>query len=43
MARAHIVKSNPLTDEQIAMGDMNDDGMVDIIDVVIMRNKIVNG
>ena len=43
MARAHVVKTRPLTDEQIVIGDMNDDGMIDIIDVVMMRSKIVNG
>ena len=43
LARAYIVGSRDMSDEQINVGDMNRDGNLDIIDVVMMRKSIVDG
>lgn len=41
-ARAYIIGSLELTDEQIKAADTNDDGEISIIDVVKMRSIIIN-
>ena len=42
IARANIVMSVELTEEEMARGDINEDKTIDIIDIVLMRNAIIN-